>query len=91
MHSKPPFRFIHDVVMATLKETRVPAGLFNEAEQDAASIQARAGCGGPCHGHAAWLTCVCAQEPRSKALWIKKLVDFCSAARCARPGRACRC
>ena len=36
---KPPFRFIHDIVMNTMKSTGCPEGLFGEHELNGKTIK----------------------------------------------------
>ncbi|CAG9336195.1 unnamed protein product [Blepharisma stoltei] len=38
---KPPFRFLHDVIMATMAATGYPQGLFTEQECDSANVTER--------------------------------------------------
>ncbi len=40
--SKPPFRFLHDLVSAITANTGFAEGLYNEAEQDTATITDKA-------------------------------------------------
>ena len=38
---KPPFRFLHDVIIGVLNATGYPAGLYSEEETDSANIASK--------------------------------------------------
>lgn len=75
--TRPPFRFLHDIVSEVTKVTGFAEGLYDETESNSANIKVRGSCA------CAWRTPltphhVRAQDKESKVAYLQKIIDCVS-------------